>query len=234
TDDSSIGGVGGRAVQTVAMVAGTLGAISFLIWPQLRRGKVRAVLGVPELRAFAAFCLVGFLLLFLTMSRLSGLPLREAAWDAFLMSLSCQATTGFSTLDLGALDPVSKLVMVVQMIFGGDTASTAGGIKMFRVLGMARLVREAIARTALAPHAVITTRSGEADLIRATATVVTLFTLMLLVLWAILLAGHQAPVDALFDCASALSTCGASVGVASHGLGSPFKAALILGMLMGR
>lgn len=233
-DDSSIGGVGGRAVQTVAMVAGTLGAVSFLIWPQLRRGKWRAVVAAPELRAFIAFCLVGFLLLLLTMTRLSGLPLAEAAWDAFLMSLSCQATTGFSTLDLGALDAVSKLVMIVQMILGGDTASTAGGIKMFRVLGMGRLVRDAISRTALSPHAVITTRSGEADAIRGTATVVTLFTLMLILLWAILLAGHHAPVDALFDCASALSTCGASVGVASHGLGAPFKTALILGMLMGR
>jgi len=234
TDDSSIGGVGGRAVQAVAMVAGTLGAVSFLIWPQLRRRRWQAALGAPELRAFFALSVAGFLLLFATMTQLSGLPFREAAWDAVLMSLSCQATTGFSTLDVAALDPVAKLIMVMQMILGGDTASTAGGIKMFRVLGMARLVREAITRTALAPHAVVATRSGEADLLRGTATVVTLFTLMLIVLWAILLAGHHSPVDALFDCASALSTCGASVGVASHGLAAPFKAVLVVGMLMGR
>jgi trk system potassium uptake protein TrkH len=233
-DDQSIGGIGGRPVQAVGMAGGVLGAISFLIWPQLRRGKWREVLGAPELRAFGGLCVLGAAVLFGTMTLLSGLSWREAAWDATLMSLSSQATTGFSTLDLGPLDPVSKLVMTVQMILGGDTASTAGGIKMFRLLAMLRLIRSAIARTALAPHAMIPTRAGEADLIRGTATVVTLFAVMLLLCWAIFLGAGIAPVDALFDCASALSTCGASVGVASHGLAWPLKLVLTLAMLVGR
>jgi trk system potassium uptake protein TrkH len=234
TADASLGGVGGRVVQAVGMLGGALGAISFLIWPQLRKGRWREVLGAPELRAFASLCIAGTAVLFGTMTLLSGLPWREAAWDAVLMSLSCQATTGFSTLDLGGLDPASKLVMTVQMLLGGDTASTAGGIKMFRLLAMLRLIRSAIARTALAPHAVIPTRAGEADLIRGTATVVTLFAVMLTLNWGVFLAAGIEPVDALYDCASALSTCGASVGVAAHALDWRLKLLLAVTMLVGR
>jgi trk system potassium uptake protein TrkH len=233
-DDQSIGGVGGRAVQAVAMTGGVLGAISFLIWPQLRKGRWREVLGAPELRVFASLCLLGWGVLFGTMTQLSRLPWRATLWDAALMSLSCQATTGFSTLDLGPLDAASKLVMTVQMLLGGDTASTAGGIKMFRLIAMLRLIRSAIARTALAPHAVVPTRAGEADLIRGTATVVTLFAVMLTLSWGIFLAAGIEPVDALYDCASALSTCGASVGVASHGLDWRLKLVLTVTMLVGR
>lgn len=234
TADASLGGVGGRVVQAVGMLGGALGAISFLIWPQLRKGRWREVLGAPELRAFASLCIAGAAVLFGTMTLLSGLPWREAAWDAALMSVSCQATTGFSTLDLGALDPASKLVMTVQMLLGGDTASTAGGIKMFRLIAMLRLIRSAIARTALAQHAVIPTRAGEADLIRGTATVVTLFAVMLTLSWGVFLAAGADPVDALFDCASALSTCGASAGVASHALDWRLKLVLTTTMLVGR
>lgn len=234
TDDASIGGVGGRAIQAVGMVGGVFGALSFLIWPQLRKGRWREVLGAPELRAFATLCGLGAAVLFGTMTWLSGLPWREALWDAALMSLSCQATTGFSTLDLAPLDPVSKLVMTLQMLLGGDTASAAGGIKMFRLIAMLRLARGAIARTALAPHAVIPTRAGEADLIRGTATVVTLFAVMLLLSWSLFLGAGIEPVDALYDCASALSICGASVGVASHALAWPLKLVLTVTMLVGR
>jgi trk system potassium uptake protein TrkH len=234
TADASLGGVGDRAVQTVGMLGGVLGAISFLIWPQLRKGRWREVLGAPELRVFASLCILGAVALCGTMTLLSGLPWREALWDAALMSLSCQATTGFSTLGLAPLDAASKLVMITQMILGGDTASTAGGIKMFRLIAMLRLIRSAIARTALAPHAVIPTRAGEADLIRGTATVVTLFAVVLIAVWGIFLAAGIDAVDALYDCASALSTCGASVGVASHTLAWPLKLVLTVTMLIGR
>lgn len=233
-DDQSIAGIGDRPVQAVGMAGGVLGAISFLIWPQLRKGKWREVLGAPELRVFASLCVLGAAVLFGTMTLLSGLPWREAAWDAALMSLSSQTTTGFATLDLRPLDPVSKLVMTVQMMLGGDTASAAGGIKMFRLIAMLRLAQSAIARTALAPHAVIPTRGGEADLIRGTATVVTLFVVMLLLCWGIFLGAGAEPVDALFDCASALSICGASVGVAAHALAWPLKLVLTAAMLVGR
>ncbi len=233
-DDSSLAGLGGRGVQLVGMLGGVLGAISFLTWPQLRRGRWRAVLGAPELRTFFACCLLGALLLFVTLTRLSGLAWREAAWDAVLMSLSCQSTAGFSSLDLAPLDPVSKLVMTVQMMLGGDAASAAGGIKMFRLLAMLGLMRTALARTALAPHAVVPTRSTEAELVRGTATVVTLFTVLLVLVWSAFLAAGHPPIDALFDCASALSICGASVGVASHGLAAPLKLLLAATMLVGR
>lgn len=233
-DDASIAGIGDRGVQAVGMIGGVFGAISFLIWPQLRKGRWREVLGAPELRVFATLCIAGAMVLFGTMTLLSGLPWRETLWDAALMSLSCQTTTGFSTLDLRPLDPVSKLVMTVQMLLGGDTASAAGGIKMFRLIAMLRLVQGAIARTALAPHAVFPTRAGEADLIRGTATVVTLFAVMLLLSWSIFLGAGIDPIDALYDCASALSICGASVGVASHALAWPLKLVLTVGMLVGR
>ena len=96
-DDQSIAGIGGRPVQAVAMLGGVFGAVSFLIWPQLRRGRWRPVLTAPELRAFATLCVAGTIGLFGTMTLLSGLTWREAAWDAALMSLSCQTTTGFAS-----------------------------------------------------------------------------------------------------------------------------------------
>jgi trk system potassium uptake protein TrkH len=57
---------------------------------------------------------------------------------------------------------------------------------------------------------------------------------MLLLCWGVFLAAGIEPVDALYDCASALSTCGASVGVAAHGLDWRLKLLLAVMMLVGR
>ena len=67
-----------------------------------------------------------------------------------------------------------------------------------------------------------------------TVALLVVYLLVMLLSWALFLAFGHAPLDALFDVVSALSTSGLSVGVVSGNLDPALKAVLCLVMLMGR
>ncbi len=59
---------------------------------------------------------------------------------AVLLGISAQTTTGFSSLDVSGLQPLSRLIMMLSMSIGGDIGSTAGGGKILRLLVLLRLL----------------------------------------------------------------------------------------------
>jgi trk system potassium uptake protein len=66
--------------------------------------------------------------------------------DALLQAGSAQTTTGFATLDLSELDPAAKAVLILSMATGGGAGSTAGGIKLLRLLILIRVIQLAVMR----------------------------------------------------------------------------------------
>ena len=47
---------------------------------------------------------------------------------AFFQSVTAR-TAGFNTVNISALSPVSKFILILLMFIGGSPGSTAGGIK---------------------------------------------------------------------------------------------------------
>jgi len=234
----SVAGIGGRAVHTAVALLFVLGAVSFSLQYRAWKGGPMTLLrdgGFLTLIAAAAAVWV----LVVLAQWLAGAALGPGlAADAAFMALSAQTTTGFQTVAPADLAPASKLALIAAMTVGGDVGSTAGGIKIFRLLVILRLLQLLFARACMPRHAVAEARIGGQSLgpdeIATAVSVVALFAATILISWFCFLAAGYDALDSLFDVVSAVGTVGLSTGVASPDLAAPLKIVLCLDMLMGR
>jgi trk system potassium uptake protein TrkH len=207
-----------------------LGALPLpLYWRAYARGSSQ-IWRDPELRALgAALGLTALLLWWLG---------HLTPYHAVTQAVYAQTTTGFSTLDVSNLEPSAKWVLILSMAIGGGVGSTAGGIKLLRVLILIRVVQLAILRVQVPRHAVFNLQLGgrslESDQIEHALLLVLLFSFVIGVLWVPFLAAGCPPLDALFDLVSAVGTVGLSTGIASPDLEPGLKLLLSLAMLLGR
>jgi trk system potassium uptake protein TrkH len=236
--DDSLAGIASWPARVLITLLSLAGAISFALYYLGIFRNVPGLLREPQFRGFIVLCAVTVVALFGFMSLAH--PERTSAnlANALLTGISAQTTTGFSIMPLAELDPGSKLTLIVSMFIGGEVGSTAGGLKVLRLMMLLSLVRLSIQKTAIpAAGRVSATVGGSTLQAEEVITVVTLLVVYLLVIllsWAVFLVGGYAPLDALFDIVSAVATAGLSVGVVSVTLDPALKAVLCLDMLMGR
>lgn len=124
------------------------------------------------------------------------------------------------------------------MLIGGDIGSTAGGIKIFRLLVILMLIRLIFARTCLPRHAVLEPRVAghtvEPAEMNLTVGLVLLYLAVVAVSWfAFVISGFDG-LDSLFEVVSAVGTVGLSAGLAASDLPSWLKLVLCVDMLVGR
>ncbi len=158
--------------------------------------------------------------------------------DAVFLGVSLQTGTGFTTVAPAALSPLGKLLMLIPMNIGGCMGSTAGAIKIYRLLVLLALLRITIYRTALGQRIVKPFLVGGRAMPREEVETIAAFTLGYLALLGLstacfVLAGHNA-LDALFECSSALGASGFTVGVCRPSLPAWLKLVLIFNMWVGR
>ncbi len=237
TFDQSLGGALPGAVPFAVEFVSFLGAISlplyFIAW---RRG-IGELVGDLELRALVGACLAGALLLALWFWQ-AGAPLAEALREGGLLAVSAQTTTGFSVQPIASLDAFPKGLLILSMAIGGSLGSTAGGVKLWRVLTLLRLVQTLLRRTAASEHAVVEARLEgrrleEADMTNALL-IIALFGAVVLFSWLAFLAHGYPALDALFEVVSATGTVGLSTGITGSGLPAFLKLVLCVDMLAGR
>ena len=167
-----------------------------------------------------------------------GMSWPQALRRAAVLGVSAQTTTGFSESPLAALGDATLLAMIVAMVIGGCVGSTAGGVKLLRVLVLLKVARVALRRAGATSHAVMEPMLGgkrieDADVVRALLLIALYFGVVLLSWFAFLVYGH-APMKSLFEVVSATSTVGLSTGLSGPRLEPLLKAVLELDMLLGR
>jgi trk system potassium uptake protein TrkH len=166
------------------------------------------------------------------------MPWPEAAGHGLLMGASAQTTSGFSSVEVAGLAPAAKLVLILSMATGGCTGSTAGGVKLIRVLILMRLVELTLRRTAAPPRAVLDARVGgrrlESDPIVNAMVLLGLWLLVVVVSWLLFLVHGHPPLDSLFEVVSATGTVGLSTGLTGPDLAPLLKLVLGADMLFGR
>jgi len=184
----------------------------------------------PELRALAAAVLITALLLW-ALGRL-------APAEALLQALTAQTGTGFSTLSITALEPEAKWVLILSMVTGAGVGSTAGGVKVLRVLILIRVLQLAILRVQMPRHAVVQLTVGGRPLdsgqIEHALLLLLIFPVLIVLSWLPFLVAGYAPLDALLEVVSATATVGLSTGIVGPDLEPMLKAVLTLDMLAGR
>ncbi|WP_240761491.1 potassium transporter TrkG [Nitrosococcus wardiae] len=155
-----------------------------------------------------------------------------------LLGFSALTTAGFSNLEVADLDPASKLLLMGMMSVGGGIGSTAGGIKILRLLIFLRLVQLLIQRTALPPQAVhkprLAGRILQEEEIQQILLLIMLFGLVVVFSWLGFVLLGEPSLNALFEVVSATGTVGLSTGITGPGLHPFLKLLLCIDMLLGR
>lgn len=100
-------------------------------------GKIKAVLKSEEFRTYVVILVSAISLIFINLSlRLEaiGYSVEEAFRHTLFQVASIITTTGYSTTDFNLWPLVSRMVLVLLMFTGAMAGSTAGGIKLSRIV----------------------------------------------------------------------------------------------------
>lgn len=112
---------------------------NFTLYYLLLIGKIRDVLRSEELRSYVILIAAAVAFVFLSlMARFEAYPQIYTTEEAFRHSLfqvaSLVTTTGFTTQDYDVWPMLAKTVLVMVMFIGAMAGSTAGGIKVSRIV----------------------------------------------------------------------------------------------------
>lgn len=143
-------------LQWVITVFMLLFGVSFNLYYLLLLKKWRAVLDSNELKCYFGIWLAAFLIIAVNIYPLYGSVADAIRLSAFQVS-SLVTTTGYATADFNLWPQLSKAVLFLLMFAGGCMGSTAGGLKMSRIVVLAQSVRNEL-RHALRPRAVSSVR----------------------------------------------------------------------------
>jgi trk system potassium uptake protein TrkH len=242
THMESIGHWDSVAIEAVTLPLVLLGNLSFVTAWFLWRGKLRFVLRNGEVRLLAMLVPLAAAAVFLFTCQTLYPQLGKSVRVAVFETVTALTTTGFSTVSYGNWNAFGVLVLVVLMLIGGGTCSTAGGIKQFRVYLLGKLFVWEIRRSLLSRTAVMERPVWEGDRrvfvddtrVRQVCVFVFLYLMTYLLGAMLLCASGYSIQDSLFEFASAIGTVGLSVGVTSAQMPDVALWAETLAMFLGR
>lgn len=213
--DSSIGFFQSAAVEWISVLFMMLGAMPFGLYIVALYGRPGTLWRDDQIRLFLA--IIGAAVVLLTLWRMlqHDIGLLRALREAAFVTVSIITTTGYTSHDFSLWGGFAENIVLLLMLIGGCTGSTVGGIKVFRILAMFKLVRAQLHRQ-IFPHGTFrVTYNGEniSDAVRAG--VATYIFMYLLLLTALTLAMGLFGLDfreSLGAAASALGNIGPGLG----------------------
>jgi len=236
--DDNIAAINPGLTQGSILFCALFGAIPFPLFYIAWKQSFKAVYKDLELLGLLLLILLFSVLLTLFLVRHFDGDWLKALYHGICMAVSAQTTTGFNTINIGGLDSATMMILIVSMMIGGGTASSAGGIKILRLLIFYRLVQLMFHRSAMPSHAVSKQSLGgrplENDEIQRSLLLIILFIVVVVVSWFVFLAYGYDAMDSLFEVVSATATAGLSTGLTSHALPTALKSTLCVDMLLGR
>lgn len=134
-------------IEIILAISMLIFAVNFNLYFYALRGHWRDALKSEELHWFLIiiFGAVGII-------SLNILPMYDNLWtcvkDAFFNVATIISTTGFCTIDFAQWPLFSQLILLMLMFIGGCAGSTAGGLKVSRVIALVKMgvrkLREAV------------------------------------------------------------------------------------------
>lgn len=221
----------------MVVLIGLCGAVPLHLYYHVRQRGLLNTLWDIELRNLILLTLLFSCALTLFLQH-GGMRWGDALFHGLVQGVSAQSTSGFGTLDIAGLDNGSKLTLILSMFIGGGLGSTAGGIKLLRLIILLRLIQLLLQRSGLPEHALSQARLygrplEEGD-IQGALLLILLFLLVVTGSWMVFVAYGYPPMDALFEVVSASATVGLSTGITSAHLEPELKMLLCFDMLVGR
>jgi len=236
--DASLAGLNGLPLQAMVILLSVAGAVPLVLYFRSFREGGKVLIRDRQVRGVLIAGLAATLLLAWFLFSQDGFSWSQALRHGALNAFSAQSTAGFSTWDISQLSAGAKLTLILSMLLGGGAGSTAGGIKILRLLVLVQVVRIFLQRAGMPRQAVaeasLGTRRLESEEIQNALTIVFLFLASIGVSWLVFVGMGHNPLDSLFEVVSAIGTVGLSTGIAAPGLHPFLKGTLCADMLLGR
>lgn len=138
TRDASIGGFDNAGVEYTISIFMLIGSVNYgLYYVALKNRKLKVIGDSLEFRVFVVIVLLS--LIAMTMGNLHlNETFEESFRNALFMVATTISSTGFGSDDYTAYAPPVFGVLIALMFIGGSSGSTAGGIKIERVVLLAK------------------------------------------------------------------------------------------------
>jgi len=211
--NSSLGHFDSAAIEWIAIVAMFLAGSSFTLLYRLIRGSAGPLLRSKEFHLYTLIVIGVALTLFIIND--SPGSIAERVRGSFFATTTVVSTTGYATDDFAGWSQAAQALIMMLLPIGAMAGSTAGGVKLVRVLAIASYAhREALRH--LHPRLVRPVRIGSAIVPDRTANKIVGFLVLALATF-----GGGAMVIALTgpDLVTSFSAAGTAFGNVGPGLG---------------
>jgi len=235
--NASLAGLNSSWLQGIVILLSVAGAIPLVLYFRSFKEGGRVLTRDRQVQGLLIAGLVAALLMALFLTR-DGFSWIQALHHGVLNAFSAQSTAGFATLDISQLNAGAKLTLIFSMLLGGAAGSTAGGIKILRLLILVQLLYIFLQRPGMPRQAVAEASLGrrrlETDEIQSALSIVFLFMTSIAISWLVFVGMGYNPLDSLFEVVSAIGTVGLSSGITAPDLHPVLKGVLCADMLLGR
>jgi len=211
----------------ILIVSMVLGATNFFVLAGLFKRRFKEFL-LSETMVFIVIAVFSIIIITLFFN----IP----GFDSVFHVISAMSASGFSYISMQSLAGNLKIYLIILMLIGGASISTAGGIKIYRFLLVLKSIKKAV-------HDAITHEDKQIRLFGKEYTdseIIQAFILILVWIGIVFVSafivssyGYD-PVDALFETTSAIGTSGLSTGIVNASLALELKWLFFFLMILGR
>ena len=160
TYNSSIAGLHNLPAEIIITIFMVLAGVNFSIYYSAISGKGLSAFKDPEFRTYIGIVLgmMVFLTAMLTITKTYSGFGESLRMSSFTVG-SIISSTGYAITDYEVWPEVCKLMVLIMMFIGGCGGSTAGGLKVIRVMILMKLIKQNVKKR-LSPRTVTTVKVG--------------------------------------------------------------------------
>lgn len=144
TKNGSVGAYNSNYIHFIIGLFTILAGVNFSIYYSLFKGRWKEILQDEELRLYFLIIITATIAIAINLYKSSYSSLGLALKDSFFQVGSIITTTGYSTVDFDLWPTFSKAILFLLMFIGGCAGSTAGGMKVIRILIIFKLIKREV------------------------------------------------------------------------------------------
>ncbi len=135
----------GDAAQWVVAVFMFIFGINFNLFYLIMIGRVGSAIKSRELWAYTGISLVSTAIIATNIYSMFN-NVSDSVRHSFFQTMTIMSTTGYTTVDFDGWPQLSRGILLVLMFIGGMAGSTAGGLKVSRVMLLFKLIKKELKR----------------------------------------------------------------------------------------
>jgi trk system potassium uptake protein TrkH len=217
TKNAGIAAFGSPFIEALTTVFMLLAGVNFNLYYRLLQGKYREIASNSEIRAYLLIFLGAALIIAWNLMPVYGSPAAALRYGSY-QAASVLSTTGSVIADYEAWPVTAQAVLFILMFIGGCSSSTAGGIKVVRVVVLFKQAGNELRRL-LYPRGIFSIRLnrkvGRKDVVYGVAAFIFLY---IMVVTAVTLITALSGIDVFSSFSAALAVTGnAGIGFGAAG-----------------